>query len=431
MVRGFMADYTGEDTAMLWRLTLQKPPVMERFDAIRASHQPVFPSTPISKNGMDRVPEPAQSEIRQALPLTQVESDLLLAALSTDRESVFGAWRRWQKSVNLEKIPDEQLLLLPRLYANLLRHNLAERAAESIKDIYLFTWHRNQQFRRMAEAILIDFRDANICAAVYGSCATALDLYAYFGERPLEQLDILIAPAFVPLASNVLMSAGWRPECSPALFTRGSYQYWVSQVSFRRFDQVPVVLHWRVLAAARMTDFENRLDQLTVDLSSAPLRPYLEMQQVLACVKAVEGGRERLIAICDVGMTFQNARKLNMVRLLELTYLLQASRPLASTLNTISQLLGIAIDPIFIAQLNDLSGHELPYEPLHQARGFEAASLSGFVRFHVQSWHRILKANHAAPTIRSFLGYFRAVAGGKQLHQRLLKRVQSAIQHHL
>jgi hypothetical protein len=430
VVRQFMSDYSSHDRAMLRMFTRQKPHVIERFEVIRALHQPIFLSTPVSKNRMDGVPEPAQPEKKQALPLTQVEADLLSAALSTDRESVFGAWQRWQKSVNLERIPGDQLLLLPRLYANLLRFGLSEEAGGRIMSAYQHAWYRNGEIRGTAAVILTAFDMAGLALLLIGASAAALDLYASLGERPVEQLDILIMPAFVAVATEVLQAAGWRPERPPALFTRGSYQYWVSQVSFRRFDQVPVVLQWRILAAARMTDFEGRLDKIVIDPNTSLLRPYRETQLVLAGVKAAQGGRERLIAICDAGMALQAETPLNGDRVLELAYLLRVARPLAATLKTISQLLGITIDATIMAVLDEWGAQELPYERLDHMGSSGVANLPSRLRFHVQRWRRIVEANDAEPTISSFLDYSKAVVCGGQLNQMPLKRVQSTIRNY-
>jgi hypothetical protein len=428
VVRQFMSDYSSHDRAMLRMFTRQKPHVIERFEVIRALHQPIFLSTPVSKNRMDGVPEPAQPEKKQALPLTQVEADLLSAALSTDRESVFGAWQRWQKSVNLERIPGDQLLLLPRLYANLLRFGLSEEAGGRIMSAYQHAWYRNGEIRGTAAVILTAFDMAGLALLLIGASAAALDLYASLGERPVEQLDILIMPAFVAVATEVLQAAGWRPERPPALFTRGSYQYWVSQVSFRRFDQVPVVLHWRILAAARMTDFEGRLDKIVIDPTTTfPTRPYRETQLVLAGVKAAQGGRERLIALCDSGMALQAGTPLIGDRVLELACLLRVARPLAAALKTVSQLPGIAVDAAIMARLDELGTHELPYERLDHMGSSGVATLSSRLRFHVQRWRRIVEVNDAEPTTHSFLAYLQAVAGANRLRQLPLRLLQSAV----
>ncbi len=372
--------------------------------------------------------------------LAESDKALLTAALSLDAEVVACAWRAWRAATDLDVLSATQFPLLPRLYAHLSRFGLADAADPRIKGVYRRTWYANQWCTRLAAVAFSALGGAGIPAAL-GGAAAVQDLYAGPGERPIGQIELLVAPADVTRTAEALGRIGWQPVRAPVLLTDPGYRQWVSQARFhltspppllpgegefiactrsefilnqsqekRARIRPPLVLVWRLLPAAPAPGEAARFTALALDAGAAPPRLRREAQLIVACARAAEGGPGRLIALADACMILRSPTSLDWERVLDLAGLLATARPLAAALPLVAELSGQPFNERLLPQLAQMGRDEPPYECLDDAR-----ALMGRVRFHWRRWRRIAYVNGELPTPLSLLRYLRAAAGVTRL----------------
>jgi|GEM_PF-2333876 len=267
--------------------------------------------------------------------LTASNRALLTAALSPDAAAAAAAWRG---ATDLDALPEGQFLMLPALYANLARFGLAEEADPRIKGVYRRTWYANRRLVELAAAALAALGGAGIPTVLSGAAAVQ-DLYAGPGERPIGQIELLVAPADVPRAAEALGRIGWQPARSPALLADPGYRQWVHQALFQRDRAELLALAWRPLPAAPGPRDAARFTALALDAGATPPRLRREAQLIVACARAAEGGPGRLIALADA-CAILRAAPLDWDLVVGLAGLLAAARPLAAALPVMAEVLG-------------------------------------------------------------------------------------------
>jgi len=406
--------------------------------------------------------------------LTASNRALLTAALSPDAAAAAAAWRG---ATDLDALPEGQFLMLPALYANLARFGLAEEADPRIKGVYRRTWYANRRLVELAAAALAALGGAGIPTVLSGAAAVQ-DLYAGPGERPIGQIELLVAPADVPRAAEALGRIGWQPARSPALLADPGYRQWVHQALFQRDRAELLALAWRPLPAAPGPRDAARFTALALDAGATPPRLRREAQLIVACARAAEGGPGRLIALADA-CAILRAAPLDWDLVVGLAGLLAAARPLAAALPVMAEVLGTGRLEVAAtvaksadadsrgaqpaqagfaavaavsnrreedalsnrreedalsnrreedalssrrAELARISQRELPHERLDDIRG-----LAGRVRFHLLRWRRIARGQRVALTPLSLLRYLQAAAGVTRLRQLPRRLLLAAI----
>lgn len=340
-------------------------------------------------------------------------ADLLRAALAADPATAAAAWRRWQAATVLDDVPGDEYHLLPKLYTNLTTHGLPEDADPRIAGIYRRTWYLNQRLEARARAICARLAQCGIGHAVVHDLA-AVELYGSSGQRPLTQVDLLIAPQAVGEAMDALAGDGWQPERAPALITRTAYQRWMSLVCLRRQGAEPLLLHWRLLPTAPAWHFPAANGDAWFDRCGQPWRPTREVQLVVASHQAMLGGNKSLLYLADAAMIVGATAPLEWTAVTRLAAELQAALPLAHTLRLLEKM-GLSpantATSAVLAELDRQSLNELANEHIPPQVRSTAAGLAGRARFHWQRWRRIVRANGGRASAASFLEYLCANRG--------------------
>jgi hypothetical protein len=404
--------------------------------------------------------------------LTASDRVLLTAALADDAEAVTRAWQQWREATDLDVLPEGQYLPLPKLYANLLRCGLADAGDPRIKGVYRRTWYANQRLGELAAAALAALGGAGVPAALSGAAAVQ-DLYGGPGERPIGQVELLVAPDDAARAAVALGRAGWRPVRPAELLADPGYRLWVHQAIFHLtprppFDRLragsllggegeslssrpplleegesltpslrgrgqggrlPLALAWRPLLAAPAPGDAARFIALALDAGATPLCLRREAQLLVACARAAEGGPGRLIALADAALILRTPLDWGLV--LELAGLLAAARPLAEALLLIEEIqpapVGDALQGTGFAAVAAISNRRAELlTRLASLAQYEPPC--GRARFHLRRWRRIARGQGAALTPGSLLRYLRAAAGVARL-RHLPGRLWQAVAH--
>ncbi len=362
------------------------------------------------------------------LSIAPIERDLLVAAVGKDAAAVDQAWERWRAATELDTLSAAQFPLLPRLYANLARFDLADTADGRIKGIYRRAWVRTQQQLALAERLILPMLTrAGVPAVLMGDAAVALDLYPHPGERAVERLDFLIEAAALTAASKALAAAGWQPTIAPAFLASPALRRWCSQTIWQHQRHPAITVNWRPLPSAPAVGADPRLDALTLQRAAAPPRTSRAAQLVLAGVQAAQGGTSWLMAAADLGMALCGAAPIAWTEVGELAALLQASGPLASVLPSLAQLFDLPLETALVTQLHEIGAHELSYERFPVTAEDGTPSIRERASFHIQRWRRLAAANGVPLTMSSSLEYLRVASGAthnSQLPGKLLGAVR-------
>jgi hypothetical protein len=406
--------------------------------------------------------------------LAEVEADLLTAAVATDAEAVARAWRRWRDAANLDTLPAEQYPLLPALHANLARHGLAGEADARIKGVYRRAWYRNQRFGELADAIVPVLDRAGAPATLFGEGAAAQSLYEGRGERPIERLELMVAPASVTRAAEALVRTGWQPVRPPELLADPQYRQWMHQAIFHRSvsyagrsPAAPVAKNVMLSEptgqqalrqdpseashGVRDPSVDSRRDPL---LGADPLRVtvgamfWAASEQIVLVWRALPAApAPRDAARFDALALDHSASPIRLRREAQLLFacagaaqggrgrliaLADAAKALQSATpidwDAVLELAGLlsAARPLaaILPSLDHLLGR--PPDASRQARlaqmsqhqwAWESLEDAGRARFHLRRWRRIAHANAQRPTPTNLLRYLQAAAGVARLRQ--------------
>jgi Uncharacterised nucleotidyltransferase len=137
---------------------------------------------------------------------------LLLRAALLPSGAALEAWQQWKVTHDLvgSALDPDSSGLLP-----LVSRNLGTVAADDpdmprLKGVYRYWWCANHQMLSPIAAVLERLRENGIRTLILGAIATAGQFYRSSGERPLERLDVLVAPDQARAAVESLAQDGWR-----------------------------------------------------------------------------------------------------------------------------------------------------------------------------------------------------------------------------
>jgi len=134
---------------------------------------------------------------------------VLRAALLTGDDGV-AAWREWRATADLDTIDRGSARLLPLLWFNLLANDVEDPWMPRFKGIYRHTWFANQVWMRRVRQIEATLAERGVVPICLKGLALANGYFDNPGLRPMDDLDLLIAPDEVSDALEALGSAGWR-----------------------------------------------------------------------------------------------------------------------------------------------------------------------------------------------------------------------------
>ncbi len=194
---------------------------------------------------------------------------LLLRAALVSGDAGLAAWHGWRRAADLDEIDRGSARLLPLLWFNLLANEVDDPWMPRFKGIYRHTWFGNQVWMR-------NVREVQALLAVHGveplflkGIALANVYYSNPGLRPMDDLDILIAPEQVPSALDALAAGGWRCIVErPTMVLRT-----VHAVELLSADQHNLDVHAHLLQGSLNSDVDarRRARATTVQLADGPL----------------------------------------------------------------------------------------------------------------------------------------------------------------
>ncbi len=203
----------------------------------------------------------------------------------------------------------------------------AEDAAE-LERLFKFYQFHNLRLLQLLREILSAFAEQGIAASPYKGPALALTLYEDLGLRQFYDLDLLVRPADLARARQVLERLGWRTSAAEA--TRRHLER-DCEAHFITHDGVLVELHWQILpthnrSGFQMDDFWERFVPLRLGESEVRVLSPEDLFLVL-CLHGGEKHRwMRLQMIADVARIVTIHRDFEWATLLERARLFSRER---------------------------------------------------------------------------------------------------------
>ncbi|MGB3692446.1 MAG: nucleotidyltransferase family protein [Spirulinaceae cyanobacterium] len=140
------------------------------------------------------------------------EQQLLLQSSLEERKIALNAWQTWRGKVDIEDLNSESYHLLPLLYNNLSRYQVEDAEMVRLKGVYRRNWYNNQIFIKEITTILNSLAAAVNLETVLLKDGALVNYYQNIGLRPINHLDIFVAPQNAFAAIDVLKKLGWQAK---------------------------------------------------------------------------------------------------------------------------------------------------------------------------------------------------------------------------
>ncbi len=204
---------------------------------------------------------------------------LVLRAALLPGEPGVAAWREWRAKADLDTIDRGSARLLPLLWFNLLANGIEDEWMPRFKGIYRHTWFGNQVWMRRVRQVEATLAARGVVPVALKGLALANGYYENPGLRPMDDLDLLIAPTEVQPAIDALRAAGWAvPLDHPELVLEVVHGIELVSDSGERLD-----LHGHLLQGSlnEAVDARRCARAETLALADGPLRVLDATDQLL------------------------------------------------------------------------------------------------------------------------------------------------------
>ena len=179
-------------------------------------------------------------------PFPDARQTLLLRAALDTGDRAREAWERFLAGGGrVEDLDDGSYRLLPQVYRNLESCGVGGDEMIKLRGVYRHAWYRNHVLLHGAGSLVRALQHAGVdVMALKGAAVTAL-YPGGLGTRPMNDVDLLVAPDDVERAVDVLRAQGFAMD--------GEFPFAVARrirhsVPFRRQDGLEIDLHWHLLA---------------------------------------------------------------------------------------------------------------------------------------------------------------------------------------
>ncbi len=196
---------------------------------------------------------------------------LLRSCLLKDNEAV-KAFEEWIARADIDHLDQGSFRLLPLLYKNLRALGVKHSLMNKFGGIYRMEWYKNRILLYNTSKLINSLNEAGIQTMLLKGAALTLQYYKDFGLRPMWDIDILVKPDKIMIASNHLIKLGWQSHVND-LEEHISY---IHAVNFEHSDGRNIDLHWHVLceccdANADKDFWENAVETVLYEVTTFSL----------------------------------------------------------------------------------------------------------------------------------------------------------------
>ncbi len=172
---------------------------------------------------------------------------LLFDALVLPLPQAEESWRRWRSTVDLEHLDQAAVQFLPAVAGRLPEWLVDDPKQAMFIGICRQAWSQNQLRKKVLTDAVQLLRDSGIDRVAATGPALWGELYWPAGSiRPITIIDLLIEPASVPPALNVLGKVGWSISGHPPNSKDKGFQFAPATV-LQSASGSKLRVHWRAL----------------------------------------------------------------------------------------------------------------------------------------------------------------------------------------
>jgi hypothetical protein len=232
--------------------------------------------------------------------------ELLLRAVLGTKSQAVEAWSSWATENRLANIDAGSQRLLPGVYRNLERHGVGGPHMGMLAGVYRRAWYHNQVLFDAAARLIQRLQDNGVPVLVIKGAARAALHYCDVGARPLDDVDVLVAPEHARGAIALLERRDWEPAATPVprdlLTVRSAWPY-------RGPNGESVRLHWRAFERSLSDERELWDAAVELDLGRTQTRALAPTDElVLACADGIGPKRtSRASCIADAATIMRRA----------------------------------------------------------------------------------------------------------------------------
>jgi len=172
---------------------------------------------------------------------------LLHAAVGRGLDAL-AAWHAWIGGTDLGDVPYPESRLLPCVFANLARQNLASELPARMRGQYRWVWSSNQLRARAVAPVLAELDQLGVRTLLLKGAALLAAEHCAWGAREMGDVDVLVPTRQAGMAAKVLEDLGWRGAADV------DSEYLTRRLLRRRhswnFEGPPsgsIDLHWRAV----------------------------------------------------------------------------------------------------------------------------------------------------------------------------------------
>lgn len=213
---------------------------------------------------------------------------MLLECATADPSLALARWSEYLVQHPIDTVSWEEYRLLPAVWKNLVRAGKPFPENGRLRGIYRHTFAQNSRLLEDCKQSVSRLQESGIRVMVLKGVPLLTDIYPDVGRRPTQDYDLLVSPAQIDEAMQLLLSEGWTIESSPFYPPALRLEHAVGLGrQGRNLD-----LHWFSLRECRNPREDRELWAQAVPLTLDGVETLTASPQLLLCHLLVLASRE-------------------------------------------------------------------------------------------------------------------------------------------
>jgi putative nucleotidyltransferase-like protein len=303
---------------------------------------------------------------------TELQEKLLKACLLKDDRAVT-AWREWHAADGLERLDQGSYRLLALLYQNLKGLGVKDPALGTLRGIHRRFWCETKLLFAKMNPVLQQIEDAGIPTLLMKGAPLALLYYADVGQRPMQDLDILVPEDRAWETIQLLHAVGWEND------TTGGFNFSKRDLNFRHSlslrdpSGLEFDLHWHslYLACYRGADRQFWEASQPMEFDGIPTRTLCATDHLIqACAHGLIWSDIPTIRWASDAVAIMRAGSIDWARVIEVSRELRLILPTREGLRYLKRTLDAPVPEEVIESLERLQAtraEQLEYQRLQDA----------------------------------------------------------------
>ncbi len=164
---------------------------------------------------------------------------LLKSALFIDNKAI-EAWKEWNHTVDYEHTDNGSYRLYPLVYKNLMNLGIeTDKILTRFKGVYHYHWAQTNMIFKKASEVLNKLQEIQIPVLLLKGAPLSLKYYNGIGQRPMSDIDLMIAREDIDDVLNILRRNGFKLVQNFNEYTL----YWHHAITLKNADGLELDVH--------------------------------------------------------------------------------------------------------------------------------------------------------------------------------------------